>query len=383
MITRNHLIHDHLATIALLILAGCGGSGDRPVVATEHTVTATELAALPTLTVDTGVRVCLATGYDDCPLHRAVANPLGGGRIALWEPNRTIMVWSPTDSSGSGVGRSGTKPGEYRSALAIRAKGSGYQIVAIDSGRQTLLDLDRNGDITRRSPLPMITGQAITGFVGDQPIRQRFHGWASADGGELQLIRLKQPTDSVGETILEAPVAWMRGGTVEQPPFPPLVATTPSWGMSTTDGTLYWSPGSTFQVEARNRSGKVIWRLDGPAGPAVTPADLDALEDSARARATLMPFAEEDFNKLRERSDSTFPAIAGMIALPTNGVLAVGPLTHGDSTRRYYRIDADGVPTAQFVLGARTHVLLAAGDSLLVHRPTMGEPWEVRWLELK
>jgi hypothetical protein len=49
----------------------------------------------------------------------------------------------------------------------------------------------------------------------------------------------------------------------------------------------------------------------------------------------------------------------------------------------FYRLDPNGTPVARFTLDRRARILLAEGDSLLLHRPTEGEPWELRWVRLR
>ena len=75
--------------------------------------------------------------------------------------------------------------------------------------------------------------------------------------------------------------------------------------------------------------------------------------------------------------------VGGVTTLPDGRVIVAGVNVPRDSAAVFYRLDTEGVPVARFTLDRRARILLAEGDSLLLHRPTEGEPWELRWVRLR
>ncbi len=366
------------ATVLFLSLAACGAGGDTD--ATVHTLDRAGLEALPTLPVRDGTLLCTATGYSDCPLHTAIANRLDAERIALWEPGRTVRIWRAGDTMGTAVGRAGGDSGQYVFAMAVAAHGDGYQLVTADSGWR-LLEYDRADRLAGTAGLPVHDDVTVIGFVGDQAVRQQLADWASTAGGHLVVRRLARATDSSGTVVLAAPVRWLRGSNPEAPPMAPLVASLPSWVLAG-DGDVIWSPGDALVVIRQAPGGRVRWRLDGPLGDATTSEELDRRDSVIRAVPEFGQLEPEVLASLRSRSDSTFPMVAGLTVTPEGAVLVARAPVPGADSVDYLRLTADGAPVGRFRLGARERVLLAEGDSLLVHRPTEGEPFEVRWLTI-
>lgn len=343
----------------------------------EHRLTDSAIAALPVLAVSDGPLVCTAIGDGTCPLRSAAANRLDADRIALWEPGAPIRVWRAGDTLGTPIGSTGDDA-PYRLAVAVRADGRGFRLITADSGWH-LLRMDRDGAVRDRTTLPVTAPLTVVGYVGNQAVRQEMAGWNTGDGGMLTVTLLDAPTDSTGRELLVTPVPWLLGGTASSPPLPPYVAANPAWALNPGNG-LAWSPGGEFLVEYRDLSGGVKWLLRGPDGPPVTEADLDVRDAAVREASRLLPFGEEDYAAMRDRSDSLHPAVSSLAVVADGGVivgLASVP-TRGDV--EYLRLDATGTPVGRFTLDRRARILLAEGDSLLVHRPTEGEPWEVRWV---
>ncbi len=366
------------AAIILLALVACtaADNGNAPV----HQLDRAGLEALPTLAITDGTLLCTATGYTACPLTSAIANRLDAGRIALWEAGGTVAVWRPGDTMGTDIGRRGGDSSEYRLAVAAAVQGDGYRLVTADTGWR-LLEYGGDGRLTSRAELPVHDGVTVVGFIGKQAVRQQLAGWASPEGGHLVVTRLDRPTDSTGVTILEAPIRWLRGSDPAVPPVAPLVAAMPSW-MLAGDGDIVWSPGDALVVIRQGPDGRVRWRLDGPAGDAVTGQDLDRRDSLVRTTPDMMGADSGALASMRSRSDTTWPMVAGLTVTPAGDVLvAMAPRPTADSVA-YLRLAPDGTPTGRFRLGKRDRVLLAEGDSLLVHRPTEGEPFEVRWLTI-
>jgi hypothetical protein len=77
------------------------------------------------------------------------------------------------------------------------------------------------------------------------------------------------------------------------------------------------------------------------------------------------------------------PVISGILLEPQGRVLVAGSVAPTRDSVEYLLLDRDGRPTNRFTMQRRTRPLIFAGDSMLVHRPTEGEPWEVRWMMLK
>jgi hypothetical protein len=102
----------------------------------------------------------------------------------------------------------------------------------------------------------------------------------------------------------------------------------------------------------------------------------------ARERYAALPLAEEDFERMRMQAPTTHPAISALVRSETGIVYVGGAVRPAADSVRWFRLSAAGEPTGRFTLSAMTRVLFARNDSLLVHRPTEGEPWEVRWIRL-
>ncbi len=362
----------------LLLAAACGGTSTATV--SERTVTEADLASLPELTVEDGTLLCTALGYDDCPLHSAVANRLDAQRIAIWEPGRTIRVWRAGDSMGIPIGRAGGDSSEYLRAMAIATDGSGYRVVTADSGWR-LLRFNAEGRLEKTELLPLHQPMTMLGYVGTTPVRQAIRGWDADSAGKLTVTLLRRISDSVGTDVLTTPVPWMHSGSPLAPPLVPLITASPSWALET-DGDIVWSPGSPFLVQRRAADGTVRWTLHGPAGPPVTDRELAIRDSVVRAASVLLPLEDDDFASMRDRSDTLHPAVTGLTVMPSGDILMARSVIPGRDSVEYLRLGPDGAPQTRFRLPERCQVLLAQGDSILVHRPTESEPWELRWLRL-
>jgi hypothetical protein len=368
------------AALVALLAAACatgeGPSGD-PV---ERTVTEAELAALPALAVVEGSHVCTSIGDDRCPLRAAAANRLDTERFALWEPGSLIRIWRTGDTLGVPVGAVHDSVFPYRLAIGVTERRGRYLVIAADSGWHRL-EIDREGRLTGSAEVPIDAPLTVVGYVGDQPVRQQMRGWSTAAGGRMIITLLRQATDTSGTDILETPVPWLLGGTAATPPLPPYITANPAWALRPGQG-IVWTPGDAFLVEYRDLEGNWRWRLLGPPGPPVSEADLAQRDSVVRAATGLMPFADEDYLSMRDRSDSMHPAVSGL-TIARNGEVLVARATVADrDSVDFIRVADSGEPVGRFALGRRDRVLLFEGDSMLVHRPTEGEPWEVRWLTL-
>lgn len=363
-----------LAVAALL--AACAGA-DAPAPAAdpvERTLDEAGLAALPLRTLDTLAQVCLADGYGDCPLQAAFVNALDRGHLVLWEPQRRPLRLAPDGSVTPVEG-----PFATRGAASIAADGRGLVAVMMDSG-WTVVRVAADGRVTDRDTLAHLDAWAATGFVGALPVMQRITDRQSGDGARFAVSRLGRITDTAGTVLFETRIPWLRMTDQGQLP-PPLFAAFPSYDVAD-DGAVAWSPSDRFEVEFRDARGAVRWRLRGPAGPVVTDAELDAREVEVREAFAAMPYAEEDFARMRGEAPATHPAVTALAVLPDGGVLVGGARPPAADSVAWLRVAADGTPQDRFRLPAAARLLHATGDSLLLHLPTEGEPWEVRWFRL-
>jgi hypothetical protein len=363
----------------LILVAACGNrassDSDAPV------LTEAAIAELPVITLEPGALMCTAIGADGCPLRGAVANRVDDRRIALWEPGFTVYLFEPNDTLGTPLGLSGPS-GVYNYAVAITALGPDRFRLIVAGQPWRAIELNTAGDIRRVDTLPNPGMLTAIGYAGDRLVRQRMSGWQSDSGGVFTVTELDRLTDSTGRVLLEVPLPWLRGGNQNGPAVPPLISAAPAWALAP-NGDIVWSPGDRLMVERRSPSGRVRWHLDGDAGPRVSAEDLDAREAAIRASADLLPYTEEHFAEMRARADTLHPAVTGLAVTPAGDVILARTLFPTRDSVDYLRISADGQPVGRFSLGRRARVLLAEGDSLLVHTPTAGEPWEVRWMRMQ
>lgn len=334
------------------------------------------LARLPEWGVDTlTTPLCVADGYGDCPLEAAWANGLGDGRVALWEPRRRVLVIG-TDGTLTAVGDSASP----LNIAAITANGRGFRAVVTDDAGWHLVDLDRAGKESRRQPLPAASPRNIIGFIGRVPIAQRLANMTDPMGGRLEVDRLEAPTDSTGTRLLEVQLPWLREANGLTVPAP-LFATLPTY-MVGEDGSVIWAEGQRFEVEARDRNGAPRWKLSGPAGPEITEEEYATRTNEAQEVYTATPLAPEDIERMRREAPTTHPAVTALVRTESGTLYVAGARPLSAASITWLRVSPEGEPIGRFVLDTSTRVLYARNDSLLVHRPTEGEPWEIRWIRL-
>jgi hypothetical protein len=334
------------------------------------------VATMRQWTVDTlTTPLCVADGYDDCPLTAAWANGLGDGRVAVWEPRRRVLVLG-TDGEMTAVGDS-LAP---LNVAAITGKGRGFQAIVVDAAGWHLVDLDRDGTETGRQQLPAASSRNLIGFVGRVPVAQRLADMANPAGGRLQVDRLDAPTDSTGTQLLEVQLPWLREINGMAVPAP-LFAALPIYTVGE-DGSIVWVTGQRFEVEARDRNGTPQWRLFGPVSPEITEEEYAIKASEARERYAAAPLEEEDFERMRAQAPTVHPAITALVRAESGTLYLGGARPLAADSVVWFRLSAAGEPTGRFTLSAQTRVIFARNDSLLVHRPTEGEPWEVRWISL-
>jgi len=367
--------------VGMVVLTACGGGGTGDAAPTgepvaQRMITEDNIATFRVWTVDTlTTPLCVADGYDDCPLRAAWANGLGDGRVALWEPRRRVLVLG-ADGTMTAIGDSAAP----LNIAAITSNGRGFRAVVADDTGWHLVDLDRAGKETRRQALPAASPRNIVGFVGQVAVAQRIADIENPAGGRLEIDRLNAPTDSSGTHLLSEQISWLREvGGFTMPA--PLFAALPVYTVGE-DGSIVWTIGQRFEVEARDRNGNPRWRLLGPSGPEITEEEFAVRASEAREFYAATPLAESDFDQMRLQAPKTHAAVTALIR-SASGIVYVGGATPlaADSTT-WFRLSAAGEPTGRFTLSTSTRVLYARNDSLLVHRPTEGEPWEIRWIRL-
>lgn len=361
--------------LAALLVAACGGNGN-PVV---HVLDAAAIEALPALQYQSGQLVCVADGHDDCPLNSAYANRLGDRTVAVWEPGRRVLLLHAGDSVPAALGgEDGDR--NYGAVAAIAQAGNrSYQLVTVDGGWRTIT-VSTTGEVLATNPLATPEPMNSVGFVGNIPVMQKISS-EQGDTAVLTVERLRAVKDTSGQVLLAHPLPWLRGSQGSTPQLFPLIAASASWTLSA-DGDLIWSPGDSLVVERRDPRGKVRWRLAGGVGLPVTEADLDARMKLIDSLFDAIPLVDEDRAIMRSSSADHHPAVSGLTATSTGGVYVSGTATSATDSVEIFRLAPDGTPDGKFTLPRTTRILLAEADSILVHQPTEGEPWELRWLRI-
>ncbi|MES2124838.1 MAG: hypothetical protein V4503_09160 [Gemmatimonadota bacterium] len=366
------------ALIALTgtLLAGCSGNTESSSTSSaSQVVTAATLDSLPRLTFTDGGRVCLADGRNLCPLQAAVANWLGEDLIALWEPGRPIGAWKIGDSVAMRVGALGVQVGEYQNPAAIGGTSSG-DLLVIDAQTESLLRYDRSGKYIGSKPLPKLFGIRAWGFAGNLALLQRLYAADTASPATLELKILKTAGDTGGRVALTTTIPWLRLNDDVVSATVPLFPTQPVYAVGE-DGAVVWSPADRFAINGISPRGTPEWSISSN----LTGPPIDSTEISARrAQLAQQDVPAIDLDSMVAKTPATSAAVTGIL-INRDGRILVGRATSGDSAE-YVMFSKTGEPLSRLVLGSRIHPLLLSGDSMLVHRPTDEEPWEVRWLLL-
>ena len=373
----------HAAQLALaLSLAGCATSDapEAPAPGGNWTLDAAAVDSLPLLTPQDGRLVCVADGRAACPLVQPIANRLGGDRIALWEPGRPVQIWS-ADTTPVTIGRVGQGLGEYLAVLGV-GPGSDNAVELIDmmADGARVMTYDAKGSFIESKPIPPIEDGAARGFIGALPVLQGMVAHSESGEGAFRIYLLKKATDTTGLLLLQAPMPWVRLQGTQLVSTPPLFATSPVYALFP-DGEIVWGQGDRIDLIRRMADGNPRWQLhiNRPRLP-ITPEEFAAKRASVQARLDGQ-LSEVDLDSMRQKSDTLHPALGGIVATHEGQLYLAGPITAADQIE-FIQLRADGKPIGRFLLPATTKVLLAAGDSLLVHRPQEGELREVRWLRL-
>lgn len=365
-----------LAALCAALALACGRDA-APAAPVEHVITQATLDSLPRIEVSDGRLLCLSYGRDTCPLRSAVANWLDPDRFAVWEPGRPVQVWHGNDSLPMLIGASDGPDNGPVLALAV-AKRNG-DIVVLEGNSDRLLHYNGSGRLTGQDLLERPSGFTVRGFVDAEPVIQRMRPIGPNGSTVVEFLRLARPTDTTGVVAFTTPLPWMKLVTGQQT-LPPFFPSMPTFAMAP-DGALAWSSGDHFVIHRLDRASKELWTIKGDmTGPPITPADQAARRAELREGSGLN---EAQLDTMATRTGTTHPAISGLTINREGQLLAAGAETPGRDSVDFYRFAADGKPVGHFLLSKRVTVLLFSGDSLLVHRPTESDPWEIRWLHLK
>jgi hypothetical protein len=370
-----------LVLACLLFAAACGEPGiEAP---TTHALTDETIATLPELVLEPGTLICTADGFSACPLGHPVSNRLPDGRILLWQPGNVVMQLTSDDSGFVLIAGEGSRRG-YRSAITVTGIGRNRYRMIDFTGVWRELVVSSDGSIESVDTLPGLGSYVSIGFIGDKLIRQQYTGWDSDSGGRMQVAILRDSRDTVGNVFLDAPLPWLGRNPYGGPLSQPLLAARPVWSLVGNDEVV-WSPGDRLMIERRTLGGQLRWRIDGNVATPVTEADLDLIEAQAREEMWGLQLTDEDFASMRARSDTLFPAVTDLTVSTDGSVLAaLARPTTADSVT-LLRIDSDGRTVGRLRLSKKTNVLVAVGDSVLLHQPIddRTEVREVRWAKVR
>lgn len=368
-----------LAPCAGLAYAACHDAAsarhhaDPPV---ERSVTATALDSLPRLAVTDGHLVCLADGQSPCPADVATANWVHDDRFATWEANRQVQIWSPNQPNPQTLGEVGSGTGQYRMVVSVAASGAGF--VVIDATGNGLLRFDGKGRFQSSVPTPPSRMTREAGFSGDVPLLQLIRPTAADSPAVFEVREIDGPGDTLGRTVLQLPLPWLRIRDDRLAAPLPLFPVLPAYTIAG-DSDIVWSVGDIFAVRRQSASGALRWSLGSDVtGPAVT------AEEIAQARAQLGPAtdaaAKARFDSSVAQTAKFHAAITGLLLAHDGRVLVVGAQPPGRDSIDFYSLGNTGHPKARFSLPRRSRVLLFNGDSLLVQRPGANMQQELRWL---
>lgn len=365
---------------AALTLIACGDKTPTAIttVSQAHPITSATLDSLPIITLADGGLLCTGDPLKRCPAGGAVANWLAPDRFALWEPGRPVAVWTIGDTVAIPVGNFGQGAGEYTNPAAVSTT-EGGDFLVIDAAALTLLRYDGRGKFIDSKALGRFdNGMVAWGFSGRLPVAQRIWARSPIAPAELELRILKAAGDTAGRLAISHPLPWLhiKGDVVEG--AMPLFPIQPVYAVAE-DGSVLWSAGEQFQLNLLNPAGVTVWAITSDiAGTPIDSADIAArkkmLADAAVSQA--------DIDSMAALTPRTLAAISGIVLARDGRALVARSVVPSRDSIDFVLISKDGLPTARLTLEKRVRPLLLTGDSLLVQRPSMGEPLEVRWMTI-
>jgi hypothetical protein len=345
----------------------------------HHEVTAAMLDSLPQLKVVDGQLVCLAVKHSPCPADLATANWLHDGKFATWELNRPVQIWTPGKVDPQTLGEVGPADSQYSSAMSVAARGKGY--VVLDGGNLHALDYDAKGRFTGAVPIPKVSITHAAGYAGDIAVLQLIHSVVADSPADFEIREVDTPGDTVGHLVLSLKLPWLRIRDNHPSVSLPLFPTLPAYSIAA-DSDIIWTAGDTFAVRRQSPAGVVRWAVTSNVPGAVIGTDeVAGLRQRVLAQGN--PQVLANFDSAAAHTGKNHAAIAGLLVAADGKVLVAGPQLTTRETVDAYLLDATGKPTGRFTLPRQTHVLLFAGDSLLVQRSGANSQPELRWMVLK
>jgi len=368
-----------LSVFSLLTLAACRESGGGKTLPVRF-VSDSALGALPVASVSDAQLVCTALGAGACPLRSAVANWLTPSRVVVWEPGRPVMLIDKEHPTGKVAGSFGDKPGQYVYATAVGMLEG--QLAIVDMQRTKLVRYKDDETFDREDNIPRPDENAAPGFAGSTPVLQSIGADADSGIAHLRVRILRSQTEIGGTKVLDLPLPWLRLTGRDALDATPLFPALPRYAIDA-DKSIVWTPSDSFLVQRRTFDGEVQWTLASDRkGVEVTEQDITRRRDEISRLSPAGTLKPGDLDSMQLRTGKRHPVLGGIVVEPKGRLLLAGAATPTRDSVDYIVAEHSGEPTHRFVLPGRTHVLLFAGDSLLVHRPTEGEPWELRWLRL-
>ncbi|MCC6928842.1 MAG: hypothetical protein IT359_07615 [Gemmatimonadaceae bacterium] len=338
------------------------------------------LGALPLAHVSEGPVVCTAMGNDSCPLRSAVANWLTPSRVVVWEPGHPVLLLDKESPTGRVVGSFGDRVGQYVYATAVGMLEG--RIAVVDMQRTKLVRYNEDQTFDREDNIPRPEENAAPGFAGSTPVLQSIGADGDSGVAHLRVRILRSQTELGGTKVLDLPLPWLRLKGRDALDATPLFPAMPRYAIDA-DHSIVWTPADSFLVQRRTFDGKVEWTLTSDrAGVAVSEQDITNRRDEISRLSPAGSLKPGDLDSMQARTGKRHPVLGGIVIEPKGRLLLAGYATPTQDSVNYIVAEHGGRPSHRFALPGRTHVLLFAGDSLLVHRPTEGEPWELRWLRL-
>jgi len=369
---------------ALAAIFCCACGDNKPNAATHpdqpitRTTTAAALDSLPRLDVTDGRLVCLAVGQAPCPTTAVTANWLRDGKYATWEFHRPIEIWTPNKTDPEFLGSVGDAANQYDVVLSVAETQTGFTVISYTN--KMTIQFDRAGRYLTSLPLPPVSTTHNRGYSGDVSFYQLIREGGQDSAAIFEVRTTIDPGDTVGHSLINVPLPWLRlhdGRPMNQMPLFP---TLPSYAFAP-DSDIVWASGDTIAAERRSSTGALRWKLTSDVpGPVITPAALKVLRDK---------LAQDDkaklagFDSSAARTGKSYPAVTGLFVAPDGRVVLVGPQVPVRDSTDFLVLDKTGLPAGRFAMPNRTRPLLFAGDSILVHRAGANAQPELRWLVLK
>ncbi len=357
--------------MALAVLAGaCTPPAPTPVAQAQ-------LDSLPVLDTVAASVVCSGAVTATCPQRGALANWVGRGAFAFWQPGMAVTVYSPERAVGAVLGTTGTGQGQYAAAFGVGRDGDDY--IIIDGVRFKLLRFGAAGDFLEESEASALREGAVAGFAGTVPVVQEMIPSDTAPT-RMTLTVPPSPGKPGGRVVLDAPIIWLRTKDKKASVAAPLFPATPVFAIDPGRETITSSEGDRWRLETRTFAGRVQWALEGPEGQPVSEEDKGVRRAMIAAQAAGQ-LSESALDSMVAVTGARHPAITGLMAAPDGTILVAGPAIPTRGAVDYVVVSREGRPTSRFSLPVEVRPLLFARDSILIQRP-VGEPLETVWMRL-